>query len=143
MVERLNRTLLQMLRAYVSKSSDWELHLPLVLFAYRSAVHPSTGFSPFELMFGRNATQADLPQVTAFEPSFYQAALRNRLAEFCNLVETHYADAAHKQKLQYDHGAQPRHFAVTLCGCPVPPPGSWILGGKGDGQFPSSVRTTP
>ena len=57
MVERLNRTLLQMLRAYVSKSSEWELHLPLVLFAYRSAVHPSTGFSPFELMFGRNATR--------------------------------------------------------------------------------------
>ena len=112
MVERLNCTLLQMLRAYVSKSSEWELHLPLVLFAYRSAVHPSTGFSPFELMFGRNATQADLPQVTAFEPSSYQAALRNRLAEFRDLVETHYADAAHKQKLQYDHGARPRHFAV-------------------------------
>ena len=71
MVERLNCTLLQMLRAYVSKSSDWELHLPLVLFAYHSAVHPSIGFSPFELMFGRNATQADLPQVTAFELSSY------------------------------------------------------------------------
>ena len=112
MVERLNRTLLQMLRAYVSKSSDWELHPPLVLLAYRSAVHPSTGFSPFELTFGRNVTQADLPQVTAFELSSYQAALRNHLAEFRDLVETHYTDAARKQKLQYDHGARLRHFAV-------------------------------
>ncbi len=122
MLECLNCTLLQMLRAYVNKSSDWELHLPLVLFAYHSAVHPSTGFLPFELMFGRNATQADLPQVTAFEPSSYQAALKNRFAEFCDLVEIHYTDAAHKQKLQYDHGARPWHFAVgdsVWLSCPI------------------------
>ena len=125
MVEHLNCTLLQMLRAYVSKSSDWELHLPLALFAYHSAVHPSIGFSPFELMFGRNTTQADLPQVTAFEPSSYQAALKNRLAEFRDLVETHYVDAAHNRSCSMtmvrDHSTS---LLVTLCGCPVPPPGS-------------------
>ena len=48
MVERFNRTLLQMLRSYTSQRSDWEQHLPLVLFAYCSATHPSTGFSPFQ-----------------------------------------------------------------------------------------------
>ena len=121
MVEQLNRTLPQMLRTYVSKSSEWEPHLSLVLFAYRSAVHPSTGFSPFELMFGRNATQSDLNQlqVSAFEPASYKAELRNRLAEFCDLVETHHTDAARKQKLYYDHGARSRYFAV---GEPV-----WLL----------------
>ena len=81
MVERFNRTLLQMLRSYTSQRSDWEQHLPLVLFAYRSATHPSTGFSPFELMFGRPALCSDLPETSAFEPMSYQAELRSRLAE--------------------------------------------------------------
>ena len=53
MIERFNRSLLQLLRSYVEKEADWEQHLPLVLFAYRTAIHSSTGTSPFLLMFGR------------------------------------------------------------------------------------------
>ena len=42
-----------MLRAYVSKKqSDWESYLPIIDFAYNSAKHVSTGFSPFMLMYG-------------------------------------------------------------------------------------------
>ena len=51
MVERFNRSLLQMLRAYVCHESDWEKFLPLVMFAYRTSPHTSTGASPFDLMF--------------------------------------------------------------------------------------------
>ena len=98
MVERFNRTLLQMLRSYTSQGSDWEQHLPLVLFASCSATHPSTGFSPFELMFGRPALCMDLLEMSAFEPMSYQAELRSRLAEFCDLVDTHHAQAVHRQK---------------------------------------------
>ena len=53
MVERFNRSLLQLLRCYVQRQNDWEQYLPLVLYAYRTALHSSTGCSPFELMFGR------------------------------------------------------------------------------------------
>lgn len=112
MVERLNRTLLQMLRSYTTSTSDWEKHLPLVLFAYRSAVHPTTGLSPFELMFGRSSTVSDLPARCAFEPMSYQADLRKRLAEFHDLVETHHAQAAQGQKEQYDRSAHSRAFVV-------------------------------
>lgn len=31
---------------YVDKQSDWERYLPLVLYAYRTSVHSSTGSSP-------------------------------------------------------------------------------------------------
>ena len=112
MVERFNRTLLQMLRSYTSQRSDWEQYLPLVLFAYRSATHPSTGFSPFELMFGRPALCSDLPEISAFDPMSYQAELRSRLAEFRDLVDTHHAQAAHHQKSQYDRHALSREFHV-------------------------------
>ena len=42
MVERFNRSLLQMLRAYVCYESDWEKFLPLVMFAYRTSPHTCT-----------------------------------------------------------------------------------------------------
>ena len=54
MVERFNRSLLQLLRAYVDTQSDWEQYLPLVLYAYRTSIHSSTGVSPFLLMYGHN-----------------------------------------------------------------------------------------
>ena len=43
MVERFNRSLLQLLRTYVEKEEDWEQYLPLALYAYRTAQHSSTG----------------------------------------------------------------------------------------------------
>ena len=34
--------------------TDWDLHLPHVLMAYRTAIHDATGFSPFHITFGRS-----------------------------------------------------------------------------------------
>ena len=42
MVERFNRSLLQLLRSYVNSQSDWEYYLPLVFYAYHTATHTST-----------------------------------------------------------------------------------------------------
>ena len=51
--ERVNQVLEDMLRAYVSKKqSNWESYFPIIEFAYNSAKHVSTGFSPFMLMYG-------------------------------------------------------------------------------------------
>ena len=56
-VERMNRTLKGILMAYVNKDqNDWDDHLPLALFAYRSSVHSSSGVSPFKAIYGREAT---------------------------------------------------------------------------------------
>jgi len=53
-VERFNRTLHGMIKAYVAENRvDWDEHLPYVMAAYRGTVHPATGFSPNFLMFGR------------------------------------------------------------------------------------------
>ena len=54
-IERLNRTLEAMLAKVVSDHQRyWDTHLPRVLFAYRTAIHESTGFSPFHVTFGRS-----------------------------------------------------------------------------------------
>jgi hypothetical protein len=33
--------------------ADWDKHLEFVTFAYNTALHAATGFSPFFLMYGR------------------------------------------------------------------------------------------
>ena len=60
MIERMNRTLLSMLSKYLEtgEHDKWDEHLPLLMLGYRSQVHRSLGFSPYELMFGR---QSKLP----------------------------------------------------------------------------------
>ena len=46
LVERMNRTLLEMLAKYTqSDPATWDIWLPTVLFANRAAEQPSTGFS--------------------------------------------------------------------------------------------------
>ena len=67
MVERFNHSLLQLLRTYVDKQEDWEKYLRLVLFAYRSAPHSSTGCSPFLLRFGRQTSTSTFSSQNYFD----------------------------------------------------------------------------
>ena len=54
MVERFNRTMGQELaKRCKNEQEDWDRHLPLLLMAYRSAEHESTGYTPSHLMTGR------------------------------------------------------------------------------------------
>ena len=55
LVERFNRTLIDMLAKRVERNgNDWDTQLPYVLFAYRASLQESTGESPFFLMHGRD-----------------------------------------------------------------------------------------
>ena len=56
LVERFNRTLLNLLSLAASENEqEWDLHLPMVMLAYRTSVQVSTGCTSFYLMFGREA----------------------------------------------------------------------------------------
>ena len=55
LVERFNSTLKSMLKKIAKDDpTEWDSWLPYLLFAYREVPNESTGFSPFELLFGRH-----------------------------------------------------------------------------------------
>ena len=55
LVKRFNRTLMGNLAKKVRQNgSDWDLHLPYVLFAYKVSTQESTQESPFFLLHGRD-----------------------------------------------------------------------------------------
>ncbi|XP_065923785.1 uncharacterized protein [Magallana gigas] len=57
-VERFNRTLMDAVRCYVSKTPrEWDVYIPQIAEALRSSVNRSTGYTPNMLMLGRETTQ--------------------------------------------------------------------------------------
>eukprot|EP00731_Ephydatia_muelleri_P003764 Em0001g3764a len=85
MVERFNRTLLNMLSIAVGEDEmSWDLQLPLLLLAYRTSVHDTTGTSPFELMYGREVRLPEdimfaLPATVETARADYKGILKRRL----------------------------------------------------------------
>ena len=55
-MERLNHTLIGLLKSLPKEQkSNWPLHLPVLVFAYNATPHDTTGYQPYELMFGHKA----------------------------------------------------------------------------------------
>ena len=57
LVERLNRTIEDMLSKFVSRHQKaWDKYPPFLMMAYRSSVHETLGENPCFIMMGREAT---------------------------------------------------------------------------------------
>ena len=55
-VERLNKSLVKIVSKLISDHRrDWADFVPKAVLAYNTSVHESTGFTPYRLMFGREA----------------------------------------------------------------------------------------
>ena len=51
--ECFNRTLFGLLKTLKAEEKvDWPSHLPALIFAYNAMPHASTGYQPYQLMFG-------------------------------------------------------------------------------------------
>ena len=57
-VENQNKTLKDMLSMYVQQHQrDWDTFLPVIVHAYRTTINVATGYTPFRILFGREARQ--------------------------------------------------------------------------------------
>ena len=118
MVEHFNRTIEEMLSKFVAENQrDWDSHLPILMMAYRSAVHETTSFTPCELMFGR---QIDLPidlqlgrpeQESGYQnKTEYVQHLQARLDRVHAFARGNMKLGSERHKRYYDHKAQNRGF---------------------------------
>jgi len=116
--ERMNRTILQMLRAtIVDNPQDWPSKIPTIMAAYRMTRHSTTGLTPNYAMFAREVllpahliarppeepVQVSVPYVVSFQQNMRQAHERVRQA-------TH--AAAKVQKTYFDRLVKGPVFAV-------------------------------
>ena len=133
MVERFNRTLLDMLATAVGDNpADWENYIHKLCFAYNTSVHSSTGYSPFFLMFGRQAAiPVDLMYPLRREeedkelPDFVQE-LKKRLQDAYASVRVHCQSTHLRQKAIYDrkaHGEQLKEGDLVWLFLPAVPRG--------------------
>ena len=105
-VERFHRFLnAAMTILYDKHSTEWDLHLPALLFSYRVTPHETTGYSPAYLLYGRHP---NLPTDLLFDAS----ALRD--ASF----KTHKEYATHihkslKHAFSLARAAQEKHARIN------------------------------
>uniref|UniRef100_A0A8C3FN44 ribonuclease H n=1 Tax=Chrysemys picta bellii TaxID=8478 RepID=A0A8C3FN44_CHRPI len=122
LVKRFNGTLGAIIRKFVNEhSNNWNLVLQQLLFTYRAVPHPSLGFSPFKLVYGREVKgplQLVKQQWEGFTPSpgtnilnfvsNLQSTLRHSLA----LAKENLKNAQKEQKAWYNKHSKKRSFKV-------------------------------
>jgi hypothetical protein len=124
-IERSHATLNSMLAKLISENQRiWGDKLAAVAFAYRNSLKESTGFSPYYLMFGREARiPADIvygPPVAANAPyisnSEFVADRQAKLRDSFTLVTAHLGKAAERRKDYHDMRVRPKKYPRRIMG---------------------------
>ena len=95
----MNRSILNFLRDLVDKEEDWEEHLQLLLYLYRTTKHGS--LSPYDILIGSNLPPLNIPTsgaISHLDPSGYSSILQGKLLELRELAESNTVEAANRQK---------------------------------------------
>ena len=141
LVERFNQTLKAMLKkAATNEGKDWDKVIPYLLFAYREAPQSSTGFSPFELLYGRSVRGPLNVLREAWEEAkcenesvvSYVLTMRERFEKMSQIVQDNLEAAQKIQKRWYDQNARQRQFhpgdqVLVL----LPQQTNYLLNGRG------------
>ena len=145
LVERLNGVIKKTLVKAGAKDRDWDLWLPKVLMAVRTTPHSSTGFSPFQLMFGRQPNTSvdalreyleggreDIPQNvhSYLKDLCYQLSLTQQLAG------ENERTAREKSKKYQDQGAKDSPLQVGDMVLAFEPRMRSSLSAKWEGPYP-------
>jgi hypothetical protein len=117
LVERFNQALKGMLRrAAKEEGKDWDKLLPYLLFAYREVPQATTGFSPFQLLYGRHVRGPldvlkeswEKKKKSSESIISYVMQVQERLMKMRHLVKDNVEKSQRAQKVWYDRNARER-----------------------------------
>ena len=123
LVEKFNGTLKTMLRRLsCEQPRQWHRYINALLFAYREVPQESTGFAPFELLYGRTVrgpmqilqevwTKEDTPEEVKISYQ-YVFELRERIEETLEIARGELQKAQSRQKHYYDRKAKRKELKV-------------------------------
>ena len=119
LIERQNRTLVNMLRVYWSSyMTDWDKYLSQVVGAYNSTQLSTTGISPFMMLTGRERVMALIFFYPEYEgkktlPQAYVKEAVKRQQELYKLCRRNTAQAQMRQRKKHDEKIlQAKPYAV-------------------------------
>ena len=118
LVERFNRTLLNMLATTSHDHPlDWEHHIRKVCMAYNTSEQATTGYSPFYLMFGRNARlpvdimfPTQTPATDGVVYGEYAKTMKETMEKAFRTVREHVGNKQERQKQFYDRKCHGQPF---------------------------------
>ena len=110
-LERSHHTLIEYLRHFAGPH-NWDEWIRFAIFSYNTAVHESTGFAPYTLVFGRDAV---IPSSFAERPpeKTYVDYLKDLFLKLDNIqanAQHRLQNAKEKSKIYYDQKVNPKHY---------------------------------
>ena len=107
LTERFNATfVIQLAKLTDRESNNWDQFLHSIVFAYNTGQHSSTNFSPFELLYGRQANLPTDPPPTEFifpNSIDYLNQLVRSMQHYRDVVKDNINYQQRKSKSRYDH----------------------------------------
>ena len=115
-LERAHKVIKEMLRHTIDKrAQNWCEHLPFVIFAYNSAIHESTNFQPYELLYG-NPVELPSPLQKRTEPCYtydnYAYEMKQKMQAVYGLAMELLIKTKHQTKENYVKGQNEQNIQV-------------------------------
>ena len=115
-IERSHHVLTEYLKQYVDGHHEWDEFIEMAMFSYNTSQHEGTGFTPFELVFGKLARQPSAYRPTEEHPETtyagYLENLFNKIHGCQELAAENLRAAKERSKQYYDRRANPQNFGI-------------------------------
>ena len=122
MVERMNRTIKDMLSKYVkTNQTDWDRFLDGIVLAYNTTPHETTQISPYRLVFGKeaklpiNIMTEDEKNITSGKEenrAVYVRELQEKLTAIHELARENTKKSSQRQKNYFDRNVRETNYEV-------------------------------
>lgn len=122
MIERLNRTIKDILSKYISvNQTDWDKLIDGIVFAYNSTIHESTGMTPYKMVFSEEMTlpvnlitkNLESDDIAVYKnEAEYVRHIERCLCEMYEIVRGETKQSALRQKRVYDRNVRSINYEI-------------------------------